>query len=67
MMIMGDLMRKLLIFVFAVNIILLSLSTYDIAVYRYWFPKMIWAVDTLELNVLANREAWMKCKRGVQM
>lgn len=57
-------MRKLLLFVFAINIILLSYVTFQNNIYRnYLIPRLLWAVDTLYLDFSAERELYLSCKK----
>lgn len=60
-------MRRLILLIFALNIGLLALSQYEIMIYKQWFPKMIWANQTLELDFQAQRQLLLSCKMGVQM
>lgn len=50
-------------FIITVLIVLLSCDIYQILVYQQLVPKLAWAVDTLKINVIANRQQWRACKR----
>lgn len=57
-------MNRVSVYLIIILIILLGSETYQISIYREWYPKMIWAADTLRLNVEINRENWLTCKKN---
>ena len=50
------------IYIIIILSISLSSSIYQNQVYQDWIPRLIWSVDTLHLNVIANRDGWRACK-----
>lgn len=57
-------MRKLLLFVFAVNLILLISVGAQNAIYKeYLVPRLVWAVDTLNINFMSQRDLYLTCKK----
>ncbi len=57
-------MRKLLLFVFAVNLILLASIGAQTYIYKYLLvPRLIWALDTVHLDFIAQRNIALSCKK----
>ena len=44
--------------------VLLVCATHQIIIYQIYFPRMAWSVETLKLNVKANRALWQKCEKS---
>jgi hypothetical protein len=55
-------MMKHIYIIVTLCVLLGSLAT-QVLIYREWVPKLLWSVETLSLNVTANRDAWKTCRR----
>ena len=51
------------VYLTAALVIIIYLLGEQVRTYHEWVPKLLWSVDTLYLNVVANREEWRACKR----
>jgi len=54
---------KTSLYLIAILTILLTISTYQLSVYKALVPIVLWSGDTLRLNAIVNREMWKSCKR----
>ncbi len=56
-------MRKLLLFIFTVNIIFAAFLLYQNIIYKNLLvPKLTWAVQTLYLDFWAQRKLYLECE-----
>ena len=55
-------MYRTSLYVVALLAVLVVNAVYEIKIYQALVPSLIWSVDTLSLNVAANRAAWMACE-----
>jgi hypothetical protein len=58
--------RILLLTVYVLSSLVLALS-YQVLGYQWWYPRVLWAYDTMYLDYQTQRELAMKCKRGVKL
>ena len=56
-------MNRLLLFVFATDIILLSFLALDVEIYHQLIRKLFWAVETLKLDFDAERGLYLSCQK----
>lgn len=56
-------LHSITLFILAILIIITASNTFQILVYQALTPRLVWSIDSLKLNVTANRDAWRACKR----